>query len=144
MNKLLNEGRRLAELAKENPHSVGESYTAGGWTNLGKHKEYHDPETMLKIYSLIDEMREALEFYADSKSYWMRHDSEDGFVNKTDLDFDLGKKARAVLQKFEGEKMNQQKTATELEHILKLEEKYKQDCKDAGCLGCPDCKGIYF
>jgi len=34
------------------------------------------------------------------------------------------------------------KISKELEYILKLEEKYKQDCKDAGCLGCPDCKAI--
>lgn len=39
----------------------------------------------------------ALKFYADRKTYYMRHDSGDGFVNKKDIDFDLGEKAREAI-----------------------------------------------
>lgn len=42
---------------------------------------------------------EALEFYSDHKTYWMRHDSGDGFVNTKDVDLDCGDKAREALKK---------------------------------------------
>lgn len=50
--------------------------------------------------------------------------------------------ALGVAEDVERELKKMDEISPELEYILKLEEKYKQECRDAGCLGCPDCKAI--
>jgi len=55
MNKLITEGKRLAELANEHSGTIETQ-----WFNMERYEDFHLPETMLKIYSMIEDMREAL------------------------------------------------------------------------------------
>ena len=50
------------------------------------------------------ELREVLEFYAEIKNHQMIHDSGDGFVNTSNVDLDVGRKARSVLAKYKKDK----------------------------------------
>lgn len=76
------------------------------WAHLEKPTHLDTIEYVIKsdfedLKAKLEKACEALRFYGEPLSHIMRHDSGDGFVNHSDIDKDLGKKARAALKEIE-------------------------------------------
>lgn len=79
---------------------------------VGESERYHSSATYKaghqaacdRLLPLLEENLEVIKFYAETRNHQMIHDSGDGFVNTSNIDLDVGKKAREFLKKYYGEK----------------------------------------